>query len=115
MSAQPEWPKPRRFLLSVKAFNISRTTCRRLSATATAHACPASACNSDANDQKPPINPAAADALRYLTLQVTGANPPAIRRFRQQRGAYASMVMLGHTNIVTEVGTMRRLLQRHVP
>jgi phosphoketolase len=46
-----------------------------------------------------------ADALRYLTLQVTGAKSSGHPGgFASSADAYASMVMLGHTNIVTEVG-----------
>ena len=46
-----------------------------------------------------------ADALRYLTLQVTGAKSSGHPGgFASSAEAYASMVMLGHTNIVTEVG-----------
>ena len=47
----------------------------------------------------------AADALRYLTLQVTGAKSSGHPGgFASSADAYAAMVMLGHTNIVTEVG-----------
>jgi phosphoketolase len=47
----------------------------------------------------------AADALRYLTLQVTGAKASGHPGgFASSAEAYASLVMLGHTNIVTEVG-----------
>jgi phosphoketolase len=47
----------------------------------------------------------AADALRYLTLQVTGAKSSGHPGgFASSAEAYAAMVMLGHTNIVTEVG-----------
>jgi phosphoketolase len=47
----------------------------------------------------------AADALRYLTLQVTGAKGSGHPGgFASSAEAYASLVMLGHTNIVTEVG-----------
>jgi phosphoketolase len=46
-----------------------------------------------------------ADALRYLTLQVTGAKGSGHPGgFASSTEAYASLVMLGHTNIVTEVG-----------
>ena len=46
-----------------------------------------------------------ADGLRYLTLQVTGAKSSGHPGgFASSAEAYASMVMLGHTNIVTEVG-----------
>ena len=46
-----------------------------------------------------------ADALRYLTLQVTGAKGSGHPGgFASSAEAYASLVMLGHTNIVTEVG-----------
>ena len=46
-----------------------------------------------------------ADALRYLTLQVTGAKSSGHPGgFASSAEAYAAMVMLGHTNIVTEVG-----------
>jgi phosphoketolase len=47
----------------------------------------------------------AADALRYLTLQMTaakGSGHPG--GFASSADAYAALVMLGHTNIVTEVG-----------
>jgi phosphoketolase len=47
----------------------------------------------------------AADALRYLTLQVCGAKASGHPGgFASSAEAYASLVMLGHTNIVTEVG-----------
>lgn len=47
----------------------------------------------------------AADALRYLTLQVTAAKSSGHPGgFASSAEAYAAMVMLGHTNIVTEVG-----------
>jgi phosphoketolase len=47
----------------------------------------------------------AADALRYLTLQVTGAKSSGHPGgFASSAEAYAAMVMLGHTHIVTEVG-----------
>ena len=47
----------------------------------------------------------AADALRYLTLQVTGAKASGHPGgFASSADAYAALVMLGHTNIVTEVG-----------
>ncbi len=46
-----------------------------------------------------------ADALRYLTLQVTGTKASGHPGgFASSADAYASLVMLGHTNIVTEVG-----------
>lgn len=47
----------------------------------------------------------AADALRYLTLQVCGSKASGHPGgFASSADAYASLVMLGHTNIVTEVG-----------
>lgn len=47
----------------------------------------------------------AADALRYLTLQVTGAKGSGHPGgFASSAEAHAALVMLGHTNIVTEVG-----------
>lgn len=47
----------------------------------------------------------AADALRYLTLQMTGAKASGHPGgFASSAEAYAALVMLGHTNIVTEVG-----------
>ncbi len=47
----------------------------------------------------------AADALRYLTLQVTGAKASGHPGgFASSAEAYAALVMLGHTNILTEVG-----------
>ncbi|MES9967171.1 MAG: phosphoketolase, partial [Sedimenticola sp.] len=46
-----------------------------------------------------------ADALRYLTLQMTGAKGSGHPGgFASSADAYAALVMLGHTNIVTEVG-----------
>ncbi|HEY9876151.1 MAG TPA: hypothetical protein V6D12_22160, partial [Candidatus Obscuribacterales bacterium] len=47
----------------------------------------------------------AADALRYLTLQVTASKASGHPGgFASQAEAYASLVMLGHKNILTEVG-----------
>lgn len=47
----------------------------------------------------------AADALRYLTLQVTGSKASGHPGgFASSAEAYAAFVMLGHTNIITEVG-----------
>ncbi|MCW9015037.1 MAG: phosphoketolase [Gammaproteobacteria bacterium] len=47
----------------------------------------------------------AADALRYLTLQVTGAKGSGHPGgFASSAEVHASLMMLGHTNIVTEVG-----------
>lgn len=46
-----------------------------------------------------------ADALRYLTLQVTGSKASGHPGgFASQAEAYASFVLLGHKNFVTEVG-----------
>ncbi len=46
-----------------------------------------------------------ADALRYLTLQTCGSKGSGHPGgFASSAEAYASLVMLGHTNIVTEVG-----------
>ena len=46
-----------------------------------------------------------ADALRYLTLQITGAKASGHPGgFASSADAYAALVMLGHTNIVTEAG-----------
>jgi phosphoketolase len=46
-----------------------------------------------------------ADALRYLTLQVTGAKGSGHPGgFASSAEAHAALMMLGHTNIVTEVG-----------
>ncbi len=46
-----------------------------------------------------------ADALRYLTLQVCGSKASGHPGgFASSAEAYAALVMLGHTNIVTEVG-----------
>ncbi|MDH5395943.1 MAG: phosphoketolase, partial [Gammaproteobacteria bacterium] len=46
-----------------------------------------------------------ADALRYLTLQVCGSKASGHPGgFASSADAYAALVMLGHTNIVTEVG-----------
>ncbi len=47
----------------------------------------------------------AADALRYLTLQVTGSKGSGHPGgFASSADAHAALMMLGHTNIVTEVG-----------
>jgi phosphoketolase len=47
----------------------------------------------------------AADALRYLTLQVCSSKESGHPGgFASSADAYAALVMLGHTNIVTEVG-----------
>ncbi|HEB94279.1 MAG TPA: phosphoketolase [Gammaproteobacteria bacterium] len=47
----------------------------------------------------------AADALRYLTLQLTGAKGSGHPGgFASSTEAHAALVMLGHSNIVTEVG-----------
>ena len=47
----------------------------------------------------------AADALRYLTLQVTGAKGSGHPGgFASSAEAHAALLMLGHTNLVTEVG-----------
>jgi phosphoketolase len=46
-----------------------------------------------------------ADALRYLTLQVTGTKASGHPGgFASSAEAYSALIMLGHTNIVTEVG-----------
>lgn len=46
-----------------------------------------------------------ADALRYLTLQVTGSKASGHPGgFASQTEAYAALVMLGYKNIITEVG-----------
>lgn len=46
-----------------------------------------------------------ADALRYLTLQITGAKASGHPGgFASSADVYAALTMLGHTNIVTEVG-----------
>ncbi|MBI5937397.1 MAG: phosphoketolase [Betaproteobacteria bacterium] len=46
-----------------------------------------------------------ADALRYVTLQMCGAKGSGHPGgFASSAEAYAALVMLGHTNIVTEVG-----------
>jgi phosphoketolase len=46
-----------------------------------------------------------ADALRYLTLQVTGSKASGHPGgFASSAEAYAALVMLGHKNILTEVG-----------
>ena len=59
-----------------------------------------------------PSNPTAvyqtllgADALRYLTLQITGSKASGHPGgFASSAEAYSALVMLGHTNIITEVG-----------
>ncbi len=46
-----------------------------------------------------------ADALRYLTLQITGSKASGHPGgFASSADAYSALVMLGHINIVTEVG-----------
>lgn len=46
-----------------------------------------------------------ADALRYLTLQMTGSKASGHPGgFASSAEAHAALIMLGHTNIVTEVG-----------
>ncbi len=46
-----------------------------------------------------------ADALRYLTLQITGSKASGHPGgFASSVEAYAALVMLGHKNIITEVG-----------
>lgn len=46
-----------------------------------------------------------ADALRYLTLQITASKASGHPGgFASQAEAYASLVMLGYKNIITEVG-----------
>ncbi|ALB40508.1 transketolase [Anabaena sp. WA102] len=47
----------------------------------------------------------AADALRYLTLQISASKASGHPGgFASQAEAYAALVMLGHKNIITEVG-----------
>ncbi|MEC4815516.1 MAG: phosphoketolase [Scytonema sp. PMC 1069.18] len=47
----------------------------------------------------------AADALRYLTLQITGSKASGHPGgFASQAEAFAALVMLGYKNIITEVG-----------
>ncbi|ARU31087.1 transketolase [Sulfuriferula sp. AH1] len=60
----------------------------------------------DANDDKAAYQTLlGADALRYLTLQVTGSKGSGHPGgFASSAEAHASLIMLGHTNIVTEVG-----------
>ncbi|HEY9835086.1 MAG TPA: phosphoketolase, partial [Stenomitos sp.] len=60
----------------------------------------------DANDPKAVFQTLlAADALRYLTLQVTASKASGHPGgFASQAEAYAALVMLGHKNILTEVG-----------
>ncbi len=60
----------------------------------------------DAVDQKAAYQTLlGADALRYLTLQVTGSKGSGHPGgFASSAEAHAALMMLGHTNIVTEVG-----------
>ncbi len=60
----------------------------------------------DPNDDKAVFQTLlAADALRYLTLQVTGSKASGHPGgFASQAEAYAALVMLGYKNILTEVG-----------
>jgi phosphoketolase len=61
---------------------------------------------SDPNDPKAVFQTLlAADALRYLTLQITGSKASGHPGgFASQAEAYAALVMLGYKNIITEVG-----------
>jgi phosphoketolase len=61
---------------------------------------------SDANDDKAAYQTLlGADALRYITLQVTGSKGSGHPGgFASSADAHAALMMLGHTNIVTEVG-----------
>jgi len=61
---------------------------------------------SDANDDKAAYQTLlGADALRYVTLQVTGSKGSGHPGgFASSAEAHAALMMLGHTNIVTEVG-----------
>jgi len=64
-----------------------------------------SAINSSDDDNSVYQTLLAADALRYLTLQVTGSKGSGHPGgFASSAEAHASLMMLGHTNIVTEVG-----------
>jgi phosphoketolase len=60
----------------------------------------------DAGDEKAAYQTLlGADALRYLTLQVTGSKGSGHPGgFASSAEAHAALMMLGHTNIVTEVG-----------
>ena len=50
------------------------------------------------------------DALRYATLQLCASKESGHPGgFASSADAYAALVMLGHTNIVTEVGSFGRL------
>jgi len=61
---------------------------------------------SDSHDRKAVYQTLlAADALRYLTLQMTGAKGSGHPGgYASSAEAHAALMMLGHTNIVTEVG-----------
>ena len=60
---------------------------------------------SDINDASVYQTQLAADALRYLTLQLCSSKESGHPGgFASSADAYAALVMLGHTNIVTEVG-----------
>ncbi|OAD22705.1 D-xylulose 5-phosphate/D-fructose 6-phosphate phosphoketolase, partial [Candidatus Thiomargarita nelsonii] len=61
---------------------------------------------SDASDDKAAYQTLlGADALRYVTLQVTGSKGSGHPGgFASSAEAHAALMMLGHTNIVTEVG-----------
>jgi phosphoketolase len=64
-----------------------------------------SAIDSSADDSSVYQTLLAADALRYLTLQLTGSKGSGHPGgFASSAEAHASLMMLGHTNIVTEVG-----------
>jgi len=64
-----------------------------------------SAIDNSADDSSAYQTLLAADALRYLTLQVTGSKGSGHPGgFASSAEAHASLMMLGHTNIVTEVG-----------
>jgi phosphoketolase len=60
---------------------------------------------SEINDASVYQTQLAADALRYLTLQLCSSKESGHPGgFASSADAYAALVMLGHTNIVTEVG-----------
>ena len=64
-----------------------------------------SAIDNSADDSSAYQTLLAADALRYLTLQVTGSKGSGHPGgYASSADAHAALMMLGHTNVVTEVG-----------
>lgn len=104
LSAFPEHDQVPDFCAGIQYFSGTLPDFERLGAAPVLSAT-AAAIADPADEQAVYQTLLAADALRYLTLQVTGAKSSGHPGgFASGAEAYAAMVMLGHTNIVTEVG-----------